>query len=584
MGVYEKLITLNDGCAKDSMERQMLEPDHRFFGGVIEPGLGIASPSHWGTALHIAHWTAALVNPDSPLYRNEDLLRSLEAGLRFMLRSQHGDGTISPPWTNMHSPPDTAFVVGGLAQVHACLVRETAEWPFLEEAEKLLRRFLEQSIPAMLTGGCHTPNHRWILTSALGFLYKLTGQEELRERALDWLAEGMDITEDGEWTERSNGIYNSVSDIALIYAAEQLDMPELLEPVRKNLRMMAYLVHPNGDVVTDYSGRQDFGDRHHLGSYFVPLRIMAEHDGDSLLAALSELAASQLEHPGGLPCHSLIALLLRPELRELSVTPEPLPDSYRVLLNGDFERKAYVNRMADAGHHGVIYHSKLHPDFGAPVARIRSGVVSATVMTENPSFFAVRNGAAALLAIQVASVFQPGYVRMNTLVEQEGGYRLKAAEKKGYYGPVPRKLLPNTAQGPVSPWYLLPHQHREVTHEQTHQVEVNLTETASGWRVEVCCDYEAPILTTVSFVFPIGGSLSGDGIRQEDSQARLWTEGTVRFAAGEDGKDWIQISGGALQHGAKGINNAPHPAGCQTLLVNLVTPYRHVFEIVLSGK
>ncbi|MBW7462267.1 hypothetical protein K0U00_50270, partial [Paenibacillus sepulcri] len=111
----------------------------------------------------------------------------------------------------------------------------------------------------LLTGGCHTPNHRWVITAALGFMYKLTGQPELKERAEQWLAEGIDCTEDGEWTERSNGIYNAVSDIVLFYAAELFNLPDLLEPVRKNLRMMAHMIHPDGEVVTDYSGRQDFG-------------------------------------------------------------------------------------------------------------------------------------------------------------------------------------------------------------------------------------------------------------------------------------------------------------------------------------
>ena len=120
----------------------------------------------------------------------------------------------------------------------------------------------------MLTGGCHTPNHRWVITAALALLYQIFEMPELVARADEWLAEGMDITADGEWTERSNGIYNHVSDIALYYTATLLGRPELLEYVRRNLRMMMYLVHPSGEVVTDYSGRQDFGQRSDLSDIF----------------------------------------------------------------------------------------------------------------------------------------------------------------------------------------------------------------------------------------------------------------------------------------------------------------------------
>ena len=56
-------------------------------------------------------------------------------------------------------------------------------------------------------------------------------------------------------------------------------------------------------------------------------------------------------------------------LRELSTEPGALPDQYRVVLNGSFEREKYVSEMAKAGHGGRSTHSRLHPEFGAPVAR-----------------------------------------------------------------------------------------------------------------------------------------------------------------------------------------------------------------------
>ena len=126
MGIYQKLVEANEYWAKESLDKQILESS-RFYGGVLERATGIASPSHMGTAMHVASWAAALVNPDSPSYRDEELLARLELGVRFLLRSQHADGTISPPWTNMHSPPDTGFAVGGLAQVHELLADQDWE-------------------------------------------------------------------------------------------------------------------------------------------------------------------------------------------------------------------------------------------------------------------------------------------------------------------------------------------------------------------------------------------------------------------------------------------------------------------------
>ncbi|HZG83631.1 hypothetical protein [Paenibacillus sp.] len=579
MSVYDKLVALNDEWAQDGMRQQMLDPDSRFYGGVADPANGLAWPSHGGTPMVMAVWASALACPDSRYYRDPALLSRLELAAAFMLRFQHEDGTISPPWTNMHSPPDTAFVVGGLAQVYDLLAAQ--DWEPLERAVGAIRLFLERTIPALLTGGCHTPNHRWVLTAAIGFLYKLTGMSELKERAEQWLAEGMDCTEDGEWTERSNGIYNAVSDIMLYYAAELFDRPELLEPVRRNLRMMAYLIHPNGDVVTDYSGRQDYGGAFDMSSYFLPAKLMAERDREPLFAGIAELAAASLKQPGFLPNQAMLGLLRYPQLRDGAVTPCALPDQYRVVLNEGFDRETYLAGMEAAGHGGRIYHSRLHPDFGAPVARHRSGVTSATVITESPSLFALRHGAARLLAVQVASAFEPGFVKMQRLERIEGGgYRLSAVERKGYYGPVAERDLPESAAGPVSPWYSLPHQKRELTHEQRHEVEAVLTERGDGWDVRIRCSQPELLLTQVSFVFGAEGELAGEGVEPAAEGLWFWKRGAARMSVGGD---WIELDGGAHDHRAVALNSISYSPKSRTLLVNLLTPYDRTFRITLSG-
>ncbi|MBW5447780.1 hypothetical protein GE107_17125 [Cohnella sp. CFH 77786] len=577
--MYVKLVAVNDHWARNGMENQVTDSGSRYFGGVADPENGIPWPSHGGTPMVMALWAAALINKDSVYYHDQQLLSRLALGAKFMLRFQHGDGTISPGWTNMHSPPDTAFVVVGLAQVYQLLTAH--DWEPLRDAAADIRLFLERAIPALLTGGCHTPNHRWVLVAALGFMFRLTGRPELRERAREWLAEGMDNTEDGEWTERSNGIYNGVSDIMLVHAADLFDLPELLEPVRRNLRMMAYLVHPDGEVVTDYSGRQDFGHRYDMSSYFLVCRRLAHRDRDPLFAALAKLAGEALDHPGWLPNNALLGFLLHPELREEAVEPGELPDRYRVVINGNFPRERYLSGMEAAGHGGRIYHSKLHPEFGAPVARQRDGSTSVTVMTETNSFFALRHGAARLLAVQIGTSFEPGYVKMERLTPTERGYRLSASEAKGYYGPVPAVSLPETASGPVSPWYLLPHHLRVVTHLQHHRVEVELTESEEGWKLRVHCAVPDPILTQIQFVFGKEGAFDGDGLAPAEPEAWFWKEGTVRYTSGGD---WLELDGGAHAHWAKAIQGTSFPGGCRTLVVNLTTPYDRTFDIRLSPR
>lgn len=582
MSIYSKLVAVNDDWVKDGIDNQVKDSSSRYYGGITDPANGIAWPSHGGTPMVMAIWITALINEESKYYHDESLLARLELAAAYMLRFQHEDGTISPGWTNVHSPPDTGFVVVGLVQVYELLAAHAQQWEQLAKLTEAIKLFLDRTMPALLTGGCHTPNHRWVMTAALGFMYKLTGRQALWDRAQSWLAEGMDITADGEWTERSNGIYNAVSDVMLYHAAKLFERPDLLEPVRRNLQMMSYLVHPSGEVVTDYSGRQDFGQSYDMASYLLVASLMAAEDQDPLFAAIAELAGEATNHPGSLPNNALVGYLLYPWLRGSVVQAGELPDSYRVIINGEFSREQYLSQMDAAGHGGRIYHSRLHPDFGAPVARQREGDTSVTVITETNSFFALRHGAARLLAVQVATSFEPGFVKMQQMEVRDNGYLLSGAETKGYYGPVPAESLPASAAGSVSPWYLLPHHLREITHEQHHAVQVELTEQAEGWKLQLRCKEPIDMMAQVTFVFGGEGAFSGSAVLAPvTEQAKFWTEGTVRY---ESSGDWIEITGGAQEHVAREIRNTSFAAGCQTLIVNLMTPYEKTFDIHLSPK
>lgn len=576
--MYKQLVASNDLAVESGLSRQVLDPESRYYGGTIDPYTGVAWVNHTtGTPTEMCYWGAALANPDSKYYRDEELLERLRLAAEFVLRAQHEDGSISPGWTNYHSPPDTAFVIVGYSQLYQLLAQQ--EWAPLQPVLDNMLLFLERTLPVMLTGGGHTPNHRWVICAALGFLHELFGGEELVERADQWLAEGMDITPDGEWTERSNGIYSAVSDIMLIHAARLLDRPQLLEPVRLNLRMMVYLVHPSGEVVTDYSGRQDLGSLHDLSPYYLPYAILARSDQDDLFAGMAEWAGRALSNPGVSSVNVLVRMLLEPELQQAFGPVAALPVSYETILNGDFLRHSYLQDMESAGHQGVIYHSRLHTDFGAPVARYRNGDTSVTLITETPSFFALRHGAVRLLAVQLASYFNPGYVPMQEMAKLPAGYHLAGEQKKGYYGPVAGALLPPTAGAAVSPWYLLPHQSRPLTHEQTFRVEAEVQRSDTGWTIRVQGEEPGEIMTQLSFVFGREGSFTSGELKEVEEDCYLWSGGVLRYTCGED---WIELTGGELGHLAKSVREAKLQNNCKAVLVNVMTPFDKTFTLTLS--
>ncbi|WP_306293497.1 hypothetical protein [Paenibacillus sp. 32352] len=581
--IMERLTAMNDEWSQEALLRQVHDPHSKYAGGILDD-TGTAQANHLGTPAFMAVWTAALVNPASRYYRDEVLLQALEQAAQFMLSRQHADGTISLGATNYHSPPDTGFVIGGVVPVVQLLQAHEEGWPELGGVISKLKLFLGRTIPAMLTGGCHTPNHRWVITAALGLLYELFGRPELAARADEWLNEGIDITADGEWTERSNGIYNAVSDIALYHTARTLNRPEWLDAVRRNLRMMVYLVHPSGEVVTDYSGRQDYGQQADLASYALIYRLMAAMDRDPLFAAMSDYAASFIKQPGAVNNSALLGYLLVPELQQLpGIDRSELPQEYKKFINAGHPIAAHLRQLDSVGHHQRIQHSSMHLAFGAPIVRIREGLTSVTLMSQSPSFFSLRHGDVRLLGVKLSTSFSPGIVKFDDLAEKQemNSFKLTARRTKGYNGPIPDRLLPGSPADRLrlSPWYLLPHQHRPLTHEQTLRLSAELTQGDTGWKLRLRSEELEDVYTQLTFIFSAEAHIAGEDLHQAGPGSFFLKSGAARIAEGQDA---LEIAGGAYEHWLPVLREDEHPAGCQYVHLNLMTPFDRTFTITFS--
>lgn len=581
--MYAKLVKINDGMTEATLKLQVNEPGSRYYGGVNDGTSGVPRPTHVQTCAVMAVWEASLLCPDSRYYQDRTLLEALDKAADFIVSKQHADGTVSLGSTNYNSPPDTAFVVGGM--VPMVQLMEKQEWEEIRPVEAKLKRFLERTIPAMVTGGCHTPNHRWVLTAALVQLNELfPGRPELLKRAGEWLAEGLDLTEDGEWTERSNGIYNAVSDINLFHAGRLLNRPELIECVRRNLRMMVYLVHPSGEVVTEYSGRQDFGQKSTMQNYYLPYRLMAAYDRDPLFAAMADYAGSFMTYTGGINDNALIMHLLHPEWMDVEgLERAELPERYVKIINGNHPVREHLALMKQVGHHNQIQHSRMHTAFGSPLVRIRDGGTSATIMTRTPSFFSLRHGPVRLLGVKAATAFTPGIVAFEDFMEENGVYKLETTMEKGYSGPVPKEFLSGGVDKEgISPWYLLPHQHRPMTHLQKHRIQAEVEQAEGGrrWEIRIRSDEREDVYTQVTFILGKEGQLNGRGLVPFEEGRYFLKEGSFQYSVGSAG---LEIEGGAYDHWLPGIREDDFPGGCLYVHVNLLTPFDRTFTIRLQG-
>ena len=344
-----RVVARNDAALDNLLRAQITDPRSSRLGGVPDDYLMYHAGSAGGL---IETAAASWIAPHSKHHGVPEVLERIRLAAQFLERSQNAEGNIDLLSTNFNSPPDTGFVVHNVATAAAI-----AKMYGAEEVLRALRPFLVKAAGGMSTGGIHTPNHRWVVSSALAQVNDVFPDPAYTRRIAQWLAEGIDIDEDGQFIERSTVTYNTVTDRAFTVLAAKLKRPELLDPVRRNLRAMMYLLHPDGEVVTEVSKRQDQFVRGTMAGYWFPVNYLAVHDGDRQFAALAR---------GLGPEHARLSALL--EYPELSA---PLPQAEA--LPEDYEKW-----------------------FGAVgLARIRRGHWDATMVLKDSSrFFSARNGGA----------------------------------------------------------------------------------------------------------------------------------------------------------------------------------------------
>ena len=277
------LINLNDQQLGTFGPHWVNEPGPFF--GALKDGDDI--PNTHSTADFIRRAACAMSCPESIYYQSAPLLADVQRALGYLLKAQHPDGTIDLLSTNFHSTPDTGFLVKRLVPAYTLLERSGT--PGQEAVLARFKTFLLRAGEALAIGGIHTPNHRWVVSAALTKLNERWPDARYVNRINQWLAEHIDMDSDGQYNERSTLIYSPLTNRLLITIAKGLNKPELLDYVRRNLAMTMYYVHPNGEVVTEASGRQDKALVGTLDGYYYPYRYLALYDANGEMAAMCRL-------------------------------------------------------------------------------------------------------------------------------------------------------------------------------------------------------------------------------------------------------------------------------------------------------
>lgn len=526
-----ELIHLNDKNVTSAQLAQVVDASLKSFGSILD-GDEIPNPQATVSFIYIA--APALFCPESIFYQSADLLGKVSNAIQYLLRVQHPDGTIDLLNTNFHSPPDTAFSVEALTPAYNFL--KGSQTAGVDMVLSVLKTYLIKAGEALIIGGIHTPNHRWVVSAALSGLNVLWPDPRYVNRAEEWLGEHIDLDPDGQYTEKSTGGYTPLVNRVLITISENLKKPEILNAVRKNLNMTMYYVHPNSEVVTEASNRQDKGAISTMENYYYSYRLLALKDNNGEYAAMCRLIEKSCFAKLSLPL-----FLADPFLWKELPANKPLPVSY----------------------------AKAFPFSG--VARIRRKDWDATILSNNPGWLTFQKGDAVLQGMRVAASFFGKGQFQSTDVKKEGDAWVLRQQLEGvYYQPFPKDSI-----DPAGDLSKMPRTNRPKSEIQQLETIIKISEIPGGIQVDIDINGTDNVPVTWELIFRKGGTFAGVQQYPARSTAFLLKEQTGSYTFG---KDIIHFGPGKLEHKGIQLRGALPATDSPAVYLTGFTPFKHAIQ------
>ncbi|QRR03881.1 hypothetical protein [Dyadobacter sandarakinus] len=533
----EWLVTLvkqNDLGVASLLNYQVKDENSENLGG-LRDSFDILNPH--STAALVQWGTCAVFSPKSRFYQSEELLSAMNLAVMYLLKTQHSDGTIDLLSTNFHSTPDTGFLVKRLAIAYSLLKKSAA--PGAGKVMDNLKTFLLRCGEALIVGGIHTPNHRWVVSAVLARLNQLWPDPKYAARAEQWLSEHIDLDADGQYNEKSTFIYSSLSDRLLITISNSFKKTGLLQYVRKNLDMTMYYVHPNGEIVTDASGRQDKAVVGTLENYYYPYRYLAVYDKNGQYAAM----CTMIEKTAGLKIAGYLDYLLDdPALWAELPVAKPVPVNFV---------KAFPNS-------GLV--------------RIRRDQWDATLIANNPVWLTFMKGSAVLQGIRFASSFFGKGQFVSEKLDADGpGWKLTQKLEGPYYQPYPKDYIPTDGD-----WEKMPRYFRPQSEVQKLETIISIKEIEHGMEITIKTRGTERVPAALELIFRPGGTLHS--VSKLDQTKDTWLLGDTMGTYTLNG-DQISFGPGKALHKNVALRGALPPMDAPTVFITGFTPFSHTIRL-----
>ena len=553
--LMKKLILNNDAKVKSFLDKDPIVPNNRVNNFRLIASL-------------ITTMTASVSNSESVYYKSKILAEKLNQAMDVLLKEQYPDGTLDAGG-NRQSPPDTAFILESICPAVAVLNLEKQK--DLEGLRNKMKTFIVNAGEAMITGGVHTPNHRWVVCAALANIHSLYPDPRYLRRIDQWLAEGIYLNEDGQYSERS-GVYSVVIDKALITMSRLLNKPELLEMVQKNLTTYYYYTEPNGDLVTVDSKRQDQFMNLTVSKFYLPYRFMAIHTKNPMFAQMVNLIENLPDFTSETLSGSLLFFMENSELQQQI--------SNESQLENNFEKFFTLSNLARIRREKTAI--TLFGGNDKPLL-IVSG------RSSNPNFLMYRKGDAILKYMRLStSFFRMGYFSSNGIVKQGNKYILTETKEADYYQPLAPEFLKSDGDYKLSPsqdgrfWNKMDFDSRTKSNVKKQITVIEITENKGTLNMDFKVDGPPNVEVTIEMCFKEGSEITG--AIMDDKNNFFLNSGLGKLSMGAD---TIEFGPGKVEH--QNVNNLDsedityHQGNLRTDGIHVYltgfTPFRHTMTI-----
>lgn len=478
----------------DELMHKLVSVNDRIVDGLLQSVKEGALSFSRKTAYDFALLAGSYCATSSAYYLDERLVEKMKILSLFLRSAQSSDGTLNVG--NLESPPDTAFVIEIVCT--AIVPLQQLQRPSLQPVLDEMKKMIQHAGEALITGGIHTPNHRWVVSAAMSQIHALWPDKHYVNRINDWLGEGIYQDADGHYPERS-GTYSMVENTAFITLARNLNRPELLKFPRKNLERFYYHMEPGGDLVSNDSRRQDQYLCRHSTIFYLQYRYLAIRDQNRQFSAICKMIEATPWFEKEVLTQGLFYFLENSLLQQSLPEPTVLPQRYEKLFP-----LSKLLRIKQDNRYMTLFGGIDWP------------LIIASGRSCSPDIFSYRKGNAVLKYLRLSSsFFSMGYFYSDGLQQKGNQYVLHKKLRIPYYQPLPLNKRNKQGDYKLSPsvddrfWNKMDFSNRPVSNVKELGTRVTLTEHNGEAELLIQVDGQQQVPVTIELCFKEGGSFTG---------------------------------------------------------------------------